>query len=305
MTAVKEGGWRRHLGGWQAGLVVVTVVGLAMALGLPRAVTPPDFPLPVPDGRRLRTIAQQDEALAEQLARSPEEEREGPAFELRQLGALLRRYGEADAVGDTGALQELRGPLLRGAHNLLQGGPEGLLRLRAYQRRIFLRELGRWEATGQESEELRQVGGGILRALRAEGWVQPPRRFVAGEHVRAALFKRRFAEVLGLQGRPEFALDLEESRALHGFLLAHPPAQGSGAWVFRLRKLEDLAKVDPSYPRKLARGVALLRLGQGAAAVVELREHLAERPDGPHTLRARNYLAAAVELAERQGGAMP
>ncbi len=305
-TRVKESRWRRHLDGWQGGLVALGLAGLGIMLGTPRAVFPQDFPLPVANGRRLSEIARQDQLQAEELARSPEQERGGASFELRELGALLRRYNEADAAGDQGTLGQLRPELLRGAHNLAQKeGATPLLRLRSYQQRIFLRELASWESTGKESDELKQVGGGVVRTITAGGWVKPPRAFLADSAVRAALFKRRFAEVLGLQGRPEFALDVEEARALYGFLLAHPPPQPGGPWAFRLKKLDELATADPSYPRKLARGVALLGLGQGAAAVVELREHLAETPDGPYTLRARNYLAAAVEQAERQGAAMP
>ena len=305
-TRVKDGRWRRHLEGWQGGVVALLVAALGLALGVPHGAQPPDFPVPTPDARRIASTLRQDAVQAEALERSPEVERGGTAFELRQLGAEIRRYGEADAAGEQGVLNELRGGLLRGAYNVLQaGGAEPLLQLRAYQQRIFLRELARWESTGQESPELKQVGGGVTRTLKSSRWITSSGHFRGDEGVRAAMFKRRFAEILGLQGRAEFALSREEARALYGLLLAYPPVQGPAVGGFRLRKVDELAAVDPEYPRKLGRGVALLGMGQGAAAVVELREHLAERPDGPHTLRARNYLAAAVELAEQQGGAMP
>ncbi|MCS6899050.1 MAG: hypothetical protein RMJ98_02205 [Myxococcales bacterium] len=304
-TRVKESRWTRHLEGWPGGLVALGLAGLGVALGTPRAVFPRDFPLPVANGRRLEEIARQDQLLAEELAQSPEDQRSGASFELRELGALLRRYNEADATGDQGTLGQLRPELLRGAYNLLlKEGVVPLLRLRAYQQRSFLRELALWESTGKESDELKQIGGGIIRTITASGWIWSPRSFAADSAVRAALFKRRFAEVLGLQKKLEFALDIDEARALYAFLLAHPPPQPGGPSVFRLKKLEELAAADPAYPRKLARGVALLGMGQGAAAVVEFREYLAETPDGPYTLRARNYLAAAVEQAERHG-AMP
>lgn len=305
-TRVKQSNWKRHLEGWQGGVVALSLAGLGLLLGTPRAILPQDIPIPVPDRRRLAEIARRDQAQADALARTPEGERSGAAFELRQLGALLRRYSEADAAGEQVTLNELRPGLLRGAHNLmLTSGAEPLLQLRAYQQRIFLAELASWEATGRESDELKQVGGGITRTLAGSGWLRPPRSFLADEATRAALFKRRFAELLGVQGKPEFALAPDEARAFYGFLLSHPPPQTGGPWAFRLRKIDELAALDPGYPRKLARGITLLRLGQGALAVVELREHLAQNPDGPYTLRARNFLAAAVEQAERQGGAEP
>ncbi|RYE89369.1 MAG: hypothetical protein EOO75_11930 [Myxococcales bacterium] len=194
--------------------------------------------------------------------------------------------------------------MLRLARDLLQReGPEGLRRLRAFQQQSFLRELERWEQTGQVSGELRQVGGGIIKTVVGSGWAAPPARpWAAPPAVRVALFKRRFAEVLGLAQVPALAPQLDEGRALYAYLLAVPPvAGGSEAWLWRLRKVDELAGFDPTYPRRYARGVILLRLGQGAQAATELREHLAEHPDGPSTLRARNALVAAVELAETQG----
>jgi len=302
-TRVKVGGWRRHLEGWQGAVVALSVAGMGVLMGTPQAVVPEDMPLPVPDMNRLAATAAEDARQAAAMASSPDDEKSGAGFELRELGGLLRSYNEADAAEDQMAMAEVRPKLLRAAYNLaLRDGVGPLLRLRAYQQQRFLRELASWESTGKASEELKQVGGGVVKLIEASGWSRP-RRFAAGSAARSALFKRRFAEVLGLLSRPELAPTLDEGRALYAFLLSSPPS-GAQPWVFRLRKAEELAAIDPAYPRKLARGVALLKMNQGAAAVVELREHLAASPDGPYTLRARNYLAAAVELAERQGGSM-
>jgi TolA-binding protein len=146
----------------------------------------------------------------------------------------------------------------------------------------------------------------------------------------AALFKKRWSAVVGLQRGP-FELTLDEERALFGFLLAHPAtaqrsAQEEGASTarpraqrqagvpgagapaaamraadarraeerYRLKKIDELAAIDPLYPRHLARGVVLYRLGEYLQAVEAFRSHLDEHPDGPHTLRARNYLRAAL-----------
>lgn len=302
-TRVKVGGWQRHLEGWPGAVVALSVAGMGVLMGTPQAVTPEDMPLPVPDMSRLAATAEEDARQAAAMASSPDDEKSGAGFELRELGGLLRSYNEADAGEDQMAMAEVRPKLLRAAYNLtLRDGVAPLLRLRAYQQQRFLRELASWEATGKASEELKQVGGGVVKLIEASGWAKP-RRFAAGRAARSALFKRRFAEVLGLLSRPELAPTLDEGRALYAFLLSSPPS-GAQPWAFRLRKADELAAIDPGYPRKLARGVALLKMNQGAAAVVELREHLAASPDGPYTLRARNYLAAAVELAERQGGSM-
>jgi hypothetical protein len=257
-------------------------------------------PAPIVDPRALAGAAELDRQRAAEMSSTSDAAKSADAFELRQLGALLREYGEADARDDKEKLHELRTPLLRGGHNAQQKGPEGLLRLRAYQQAIFLRELARWETTREESDEPKQVGGGITRTLQASRWVDERGRFIAGEPERVALFMRRFAEVLGLQGK-DYALSLDEGRALYAFLLVHSPGEGPAAWAFRLRKIDELSSFDAAYPRSLARGVALMNLGQPAAAVVEFKEHLGRSPDGPYTLRARNFLAAALDMAERQG----
>ena len=111
-----------------------------------------------------------------------------------------------------------------------------------------------------------------------------------------------------------FALTPAETISFYGFLLGHPwsggaaggPPDSSGAAEspaaraaerWRLRKVDELANLNPTYPRDLARGVLLLRLGDATGAVVSLQRHLTASPDGPHTLRARNYLKAALARA--------
>lgn len=303
-TRVKVSGWRRHLEGWPAGLIAVSLAAVGVLLGSPHPVMPEEVPLPVVDPGGLAASAALDRQRAASMVARSDTEKSGVGFEVRQLGAKLREYNEADAADDKDRIAALHGELLRATYNLTQqGGAEALLQLRAYQLRVFLRELASWEATKVESAELRQVGGAITRLIGESAWRRPDGHFMADDGARVALFKRRFAEVLGASSRPELAITVDEARALYTFFLEHPP-DASTAWVFRLRKVEELAALDPSYPRQLARGVALLRLGQGAAAVVELREHLTRHPDGPYTLRARNYLTAAVETAEQQGGGL-
>jgi hypothetical protein len=132
--------------------------------------------------------------------------------------------------------------------------------------------------------------------------------------VRGALFKRRYNE-LGLLRGPAFDLSPDEQRALYRFLLRFPPRSEDAptppdphgresdirvalaADTYRLRKIDELALVDPTYPRDLARGVVLYRLRRYGLALESFRRHLDEHPEGPDTLRARNYLRAALERA--------
>jgi len=66
---------------------------------------------------------------------------------------------------------------------------------------------------------------------------------------------------------------------------------------YRLKKLDELAAVDPSFPVHLARGVVLYQLQRYPLAVEAFRRHLERAPDGPFTLRAQNYLRAALGRA--------
>jgi hypothetical protein len=188
-------------------------------------------------------------------------------------------------------------------------GEAALTRLRDYQLRSFLRELSRWEETGEETDELRELGGSFIAGARKSGWIEG-RRLLPDATVRAVLFKKRWMELGMLHGR---ALDITppESRALYRFLLLHPPREGAGdtetkagelrreyqAEHYRLKKIEDLRTLDPAYPVDLGRGVVLYRLHSYPQAVEAFRRHLDAHPDGPYTLRAQNYLRAALGAA--------
>ena len=86
---------------------------------------------------------------------------------------------------------------------------------------------------------------------------------------------------------------MDESRVFYRFLLLHPLPSPE----YRLKKLDELGAVDRSYPVHLARGVVLYQLQRYPLAVEEFRRHLDASPDGPLTLRAQNYLRAALGRA--------
>jgi hypothetical protein len=301
-----KAGWARHLEGWQAGLVALSIAGVGLLTGAPRAVPPDEMPVPIPDEAALRAVSAVDQRLAAELASSSDQERAGRDFDLRDVGRLLREYGAADARRDQEALTAARSELLRSTKIIRdRDGAAPLLRLRAYQLSLFLRQLARFEQTGEEDPELLQIGGDFLGLLRQSGWVEG-RTILASVPVRSALFKRRFADVLALRDA-DFALTMDEARALYAFLLRHPPrslaSSPDGAryatWHWSLRKVEELGAFDATYPALLARGVAYYQLGDPAAAALAFREHLAAHPDGPYTLRARNHLAAALALTAK------
>lgn len=301
-------GLRRHLEGWQVGLLALAIGGLGVALAVPRAVPPTELPSPLEDVAELRQARTREDARARSLEARTTGGKDGEnaaAFDLRAAGDLLRQIGKADKEKDrdrVGTLRERLGPLLATVRKT--SGDEALADLRAFQERLFLRELSRWEATGERSVELDEVGGDFLGLAERSAWIAPPHRLLADDAVRGALFRKRFGELTGLRDGL-FALSAAEQRHLLGFLLAFPPPGGSGPPIadavlrakatdqWRLRKVDELAALDAAYPADFARGVLLYRLGDPASSALAFRAHLARFPDGPYTLRARNHLRAA------------
>jgi len=300
----------RHLEGWQPGLLAILIAVSGAALALPRAAAPEDIPPPSVDERALRQTLEHDRDRAVALAPELEREVTGSAppalFDLRALGQAIRDFGLADASPDRDDLiVEKRSKLAEAVLRAVSLGEEKLLSLRAYEMSLFLREVRRWEETRVESEDLKALGGPFISMLERNGWIRDG-RILPDERVRAILFKKRWNEITGLSQGP-FSLTLDEQRAHYRFLLAYPsPLTGmQGDEVdcraidqWRLRKVNELSKLDPSYPDQLARGVLLFRLGSHLAAAEAFRNHLADHPDGPHALRARNFLLAALEQAQ-------
>ena len=124
-----------------------------------------------------------------------------------------------------------------------------------------------------------------------------------GEHALRAIFKRRWNEISGLSGDP-FDLTLDEQRAFYELLLRYPPQKearisaGSSSGfdgTYLLRKVDELAAIDATYPRQFARGTIQFRTGDFRRAAESFAAHLDASPDGPWAIRAQNHLRAALE----------
>jgi hypothetical protein len=321
-SAARGVGLARHFAGWQPAALAVFLAGVTTLLVVPRPVDPVDLPEPRIDLRAIAQVARQDDALAEGA------DRERLDVDVLALGTAIFAYGEADAAGDDLALARERQRVLDEAERAQKVGAPSILALRAHHLRSFLQEIRRWEATGEESPKLRQLSGGFVRMVRRNGWsggkgadapsARP--RILMDRTVLAAFFKKHWNEVTGLAG-PPFDLILDESRAFYRFLLQHPipppvgPRTEPGAAPrgiggldvkrafeaqYRLKKLDELTAVDPSFPIHLARGIVLYELRRYPLAVEAFRLHLERSPDGPFTLRAQNYLRAALGRAREE-----
>ncbi|WP_437596614.1 hypothetical protein [Sorangium sp. So ce590] len=342
-------GWKRHLDGWEPGLVAIFIAGTAAILTVPRSVEPAELPLPLADAQALARTRDAD------IARAGEAEQLGLDAEVRELGSAIRAFGVVDADADhtEAELLAARKRVLEAVGPALAQGDEAVLRLRAYQMRSFVREVRRFEATGEESDELRELGGNFIGLLRRNTWLRrgeagprgggEARRVAMDGAVLGVLFKKRWGAIVGLQRAP-FGVALDEERALFKFLLSHPlggrsaqelaappaaeaaarPEQQAGEpgsrspaaalraaalraaeaqraeEHYRLKKIDELAALDPAYPRHLARGVTLYRLRKFVQSAEAFRSHLEQHPDGAYTLRAQNHLRAALERASEE-----
>jgi hypothetical protein len=307
----KKGGPLRHFEGWEAGVVAVVIALLGTLLAVPLPVVPRDVPLPLVDGKALSLTLDREKSQAASMAKALEQDRDdgasgtGGLFDLRAFGQDFRAYGTAEASGDTYAVVRARQKLLEAGVRARRLGDDKLVALRAYQEQLFRAELRQWEDGASSLPELAGLGGGFLALARQSGWLLG-RTIGMDDRVRGILFKRRWNQVTGLSGS-EYAISLDEERLFYAFLLTHPYVEGRQgldakeacrlADQWRLRKIDELARLDLSYPYTLARGVLLYRLARYPDAAQAFRDYLAGAEDGRYWLRARNYLAVASARA--------
>jgi hypothetical protein len=293
-------------------------VGVAFVLGIllvPRHAEPEGVPLPLADAASLARTAAVDHALAEKARHEP------LPGAVRALGSAVRAFHTLEARdAEARELYGARGAVDEALVDALRGGSEPLMELRALQLEGFLDEVHRFEATGEQSEELAALAGAFVRSMTLEGWVQG-RHVVADDAALRALFKNMWNGFVGSEKRAELALTLDEQRALYAFYLshAHPSrsmrdaieaarrgardakdcealkqAERAAVESWRLEHIERLHAIDPSYPADYARGVASYGRGDYVVSAKAFRAWLTEHPEGPLALRAKNYLRAAV-----------
>ncbi|MEO8178592.1 MAG: hypothetical protein ABI895_07155 [Deltaproteobacteria bacterium] len=283
ISAVRTG-WARHLEGWPVGLAIVSAAALSALLVVPRHVEPAGVPRPVIDRVEQRLNEQREAARRERALG-------GLPLEVRSVGEAFRRFGQASAGGQA-APELLRAQLRRLARAAIdQAGDEALLNLRALQTQLFVQAAPRSDV--EPTAELNELGGRLLATGRHNGWWAPSPGAASREE-QETLFRVYWADTLELHRHP-FAPTLNEWRVYYRFLLSQPVRTGTERdqdLQLRLGYVAALARNDLDYPQHLARGVLLYQRGAPADAAAEFAAHLAQHPDGPWTLRVKNYLAA-------------
>lgn len=292
-------------------MLVLALAGSAILLAVPRGVAPGHAPPPQIDWIALADVESTDDQLALEAQTQPLD------VDVRAVGSAFRAYNRAVKKRDEATFATSRYAITDASRQALRLGVEPLRALRAYQTTRFVSELRRWEATGEESEELVELSGDFVDTLKRNAWCQPDseRALVMSDHVLRTLFKKRWNDIVGVRG-DGFELTLDEDRVRHGFLIRHPfrtyydvrqaRAQGRVSDGLdekrRLQSVERLGERDPNYPVLIARGVVHYQSGSYARAASAFRSYLDAAPDGPHTLRVRNYLKASLDKAAETGG---
>jgi hypothetical protein len=285
--------FRRHLQGYELGLVTLGMVLTCALLTLPRASEPGTLPLPRIDrAEALRSEAQQ-------LNWVQSAEHSGLPFEVRAVGEALRHLGAMSAQGYD-ATHDRQDISERVKVALDKGQAPLLLQLRAVQTQYFLTALSQFERDGKPNQDLQELGGDFLEHARHNGWFDEHRRCLADALTLGVLFRWRWATLIDKARVFPFAPSLNDWRIYYRFLLLHPERLGSGQDLAgddeaRLKLVNSLAHKDVEYQAAFARGYLLYRLGNREAAATEYRAQLSKRDSGAYALLARNYLIYALQ----------
>jgi hypothetical protein len=286
-------GFRRHLEGYELGLVTVGMVLTFALLALPRASIPMTLPLPWVDRAEARRSASDERELA---ART---EAEGLPFPVRAVGEAIRHSGRSSAQGldtthDQDDIRTRVGVVLDAQQTPL------LMHLRAVQTEYFLKALRQFERDGKPSLELDELSGDLLSRARKMGWLDGASQLVMDDATMRVLFHLRWADLIGKRAEFPFALSLNEWRIYYRFLLQHPErdaAEVSAATEaqMQLRVVAALSKKDAAYPIDVAQGYLFFQLGDSEAAATAYRRYLGTHSGGPYALLAQNYLIYALQ----------
>ncbi len=298
----------------------MTVGAVLFALMIPRSAAPAEIPLPIVDEQMLLKEEAADDALA---ARA---KAEGLPSDVRALGTAIRDFNtQQTANADERSIAGARTAINVALATLGNHGNDSLVILRAFELSDFLGELHAFEHGAPPSAELAAVGGPFVARMTDAGWVDG-NKILMDDHARRAAFKVAWNAILAVEDAPPFSLTRDEARALYLFYLRHPHVserdrqaidlsrknakteaacaslhtrEEHALEAWRLDKLEKLGRVDPDYPLAYARGVAHYRMGSFDAAARDFEFWIDAHPDGAWTLRARNQLRGAAQLAER------
>lgn len=292
----------KQLEGWQVGALLVFIVAVVTAVIVPRTALPEQ--LPPPNVTSAEMAFSREKTYREAVAAT--EADLSPVVQL--VGARIRALGRAEYQGDETAVHVALNELRVAADSVgRRGEVEQLVPLRSYQARLFSLAYCEFLRTGTVSEELIELGGGVLEEFERNEWLTsitdaPPH----ADLVLSAFFKRRFTRLVA-PGHPALEPDGIEERLLLGYLLEHPQIstipgtleeRTSASGDFVMRKIDELALLEPEYPVLYAKGIVLFKMQKFESAALAFDAFIQENEDGPYRMRAINYFKASIEHTE-------
>ena len=318
-ASVASGSKNKGRGSLVLGLVPALVALLLGALVLPRAASPGDVPLPLIDGKALAVAEAADDARAAGVASKP------LSADVRAAGEAIRAFNTYEAADALDApWPEARANIDRAVALAVRAEtPAAMVALRSVQLARFLSEVRTFSRTGTSSVELDALAGRFVKAMAGAGWLEG-HALAMNEHALRAAFKLKWNATARLDEAPEFALALDEHRALFSFFLSHPhPTDASryalaaarrtarsradcdaldegerlSAEVWRNERIEKLARLDPEYPAAYARGIGEFRAAHYEASARAFQAWVDAHPTGAYSLRSKNYLRAALSMS--------
>jgi hypothetical protein len=291
-STARAGSFRRHLQGYELGLVTLGMVLTCALLALPRASVPDTLPLPKVDHAEARRSAEREQELSA-LAES-----EGLPFEVRALGESIRHFGQSvtEGLDTTHDREDIRE---RFTIAITKGQAPLLLRLRAIQTQFFLGAVAAFERDGKPSSDLGELGADFVSRAKSNGWFAADGRCLADEATLRVLFRLHWADLIDQRGTFPYSPSLNEWRIYYAFLLRHPAGGAEplsrSLDAERLRVVNALSRKDPDYAVFFAKGYLYYRLDDQESAATAFRSQLAQHDSGPYALLARNYLIHTLQ----------
>jgi len=240
--------------------------------------------------------------------------RAGLSPSVRALGSAVRSMGRAEASRESGMAIAARRELESAVAALVNEPPEGILALRALQTATFIRAVRDLETTGVASRDVSELGGGLVSAFRDAGWTLDEggrTRLAMNDDELGAAYRKRWNQLVSLR-KEVGGTTLTEEKLLFAFAVRHMRGAATSAVAgtervigsrTMLKRIDEYARLDPEYPADFARGIAHFGALGYANAQVAFDRHLTAHPDGPLTLRARNFARAAL-IADADPGAL-
>lgn len=292
----KRGGFRLSPELW---LITLAAIVLGAFILVPRASRAVAWPMPHVDFGELQALTRRNAERHVERAGRP------LSRKLLRVGERLRRVGSALYQGPLPVGMELgyrrqgygdaKAALIEAVAQLKAADREEFCELVTIQTSLFVRAVRSFQATGQVSRDLVELGGDFATSASVAFSDETGRLPFSDEEL-GLLYRVRLAHLTETEDAPEFQPSRDELLAYYALFLAHPPRDVSQRSLARHAAIQAISALDAKYPADFAHGLADLELGSFESAAAAL---LAAKENGSWAkLRQNGLLAARQGLME-------